>query len=96
MIKTTTCARCGHPLADHTSDLAAAFGDQCVVELADEPDCYEPGATRKVHAPQVARRTDGRWGVFCAACSREAGDYIYPCKTTAPDDEWPPAVLYAL
>lgn len=32
------------------------------------------GETERFHIPQIARRTDGSWGVFCAACSAAVGD----------------------
>lgn len=46
------------------------------------------------HVPQVARRSDGRWGVFCAACSHSHGDYVNPCHAFT-QDEWPPPILEA-
>lgn len=36
--------------------------------------------TTGVHSPEIAEKGDGTFGVFCSQCSREAGDYIYPCK----------------
>jgi len=49
------------------------------------------------HLPVVVRRTDGLWGAHCDACSRVAGDYVYPCRvdTTRPED-WPPPRLAEL
>lgn len=44
------------------------------------------------HVPQVAQRSDGRWGVFCASCSHHRGDYVNPC-VKFPDGGWPPAIL---
>jgi len=51
-------------------------------------------STPEFHVPQVARRRDGRWGVFCTACSREASDYINPCQAWT-QVEWPPPILEA-
>lgn len=44
------------------------------------------------HVPQIAQRSDGRWGVFCAACSAQASDYVYPCPQWA-DGEYPAILL---
>lgn len=38
-----------------------------------------------VHNPEIAPRSAGVFGVFCAECSRIAHDYVYPCKLGA----WP-------
>lgn len=33
------------------------------------------------HDPVIApASTPGQWGVFCQACSHDAGDYVYPCQ----------------
>lgn len=33
------------------------------------------------HGPAIAPHNGGTsWGVYCAACSYLADDYIYPCK----------------
>lgn len=32
------------------------------------------------HDPTFAAQADGRWGVHCTGCSRQAGDYVWPCK----------------
>jgi hypothetical protein len=34
---------------------------------------------QRFHVPQIASGRKG-WGVFCAACSIEANDYVYPCR----------------
>jgi hypothetical protein len=44
------------------------------------------------HVPQIAMRSDGRWGVFCASCSHHRGDYVNPC-IKYPDADWPPPIL---
>ena len=44
------------------------------------------------HAPMVIRRSDGRWGVFCDACSRAAGKYVDRCVVN-PGQDWPPLIL---
>ena len=45
------------------------------------------------HVPQIGALAspEGAWGVFCARCSTESGDYVYPCKIDPVD--WPPQVL---
>lgn len=51
-----------------------------------------PGPGQNFHVPQIAPSTDGRWGVFCAACSAQAGDYVYPCPQWA-EGEYPVYLL---
>lgn len=47
------------------------------------------------HVPQIGAlmSPEGAWGVFCARCSVEHSDYVYPCKIDPAD--WPPQVLVA-
>lgn len=51
---------------------------------------HVPGIAALV--PDAAGRQ--RWGVYCNACSAQAGDYVWPCKAGREKDD-PPAVLYA-
>lgn len=39
------------------------------------------------HVPEIASTSTG-WGVFCAACSTDAGDYVYPCRLPNAGDWW--------
>jgi len=42
------------------------------------------------HVPTISRRRDLNWGVFCVACSHDAGDYVYPCRRGGNEwDEFP-------
>ncbi len=46
-----------------------------------------------LHQPVIAPRIDGTFGVFCAACSHEAEEYVYRCKARP---EWNyPSILVA-
>lgn len=48
------------------------------------------------HEFMVYRKGEGVWGVACAACSKDAQRFIYPCLH-APDSEiakWPAETLY--
>lgn len=47
---------------------------------------------REAHVPAISHRTDGRWGVYCLACSDQAGDYTYPCRRGHWDEDSPPAL----
>lgn len=48
-----------------------------------------------LHQPVVTSlHGDGRWGVFCDACSHEAQDYVERCEAR-PEMPWPPPVLVA-
>lgn len=48
----------------------------------------------RFHVPQIGGHGKG-WGVFCAACSAAAGDYVHPCKLPDPTGWWAqfPAVI---
>lgn len=48
------------------------------------------------HVYTIAPANDGRWGVFCLACSQKEEDYIYPCKQKADrvgTEDHPPQLL---
>lgn len=52
--------------------------------------------TNAKHIPAVAPLNDGKWGVFCLACSDEKKDYIYPCQVIGQGEQFPPNVLQAI
>lgn len=53
------------------------------------------GGSELPHAPMIAPKFDGRWGVSCLACSYAAEDYVWPCLVIADSPEGPPAELVA-
>ena len=48
------------------------------------------------HYYTVAPANNGRWGVFCLACSDKEGDYVWPCRQKADhvdEEDHPPQLL---
>lgn len=46
---------------------------------------WEAEQSERFHVPQIAEMHNGRWGVFCAACSATVGDYVFPCRVDRTD-----------
>lgn len=49
--------------------------------------------TAFAHGPEITKRTDGNWGVYCQACSAEAEHYTYPCLLGVDPATYPPQSL---
>jgi hypothetical protein len=69
---------------------ALTFGE--VAEVAAGPHLHagcvpaEAQAESYPHEPSIGQLALGGFGVFCVECSRQAGDYVYPCAVKT---EWP-------